>query len=630
MKRTLLLASLVLMLWIPGRAWVYPEHRHITLLAIRGLDTAYRAELDRLWSIARKGFESRLDLSVADAGLGLKPPFIDFAAWPAIAGDHSNSPENLLYNVLQTNWIMKVANVGAILEQGLRNARNNSDRINRISDSDTRLMHADPQYVSRADANTGHFMLALPSPGTTAAEYFNSCSLAGAKINLVGIYTWFHMSALQIAAQIPNSNAEEKPQLILAALADEAFALHFLEDAFSSGHVAGIWGDAAQRKGTHDYYNENGLEVTNWRGEREVLMGDGYMREEDAIIAAGTVRLSLEQLISASMKETQPGSNKTGMVDARPDTFDVRIALLMPPPRPDTAHAGCFLKVLSQLPVPGLANGLGQLPRFRSEIGPFIGIAPAARLSFFNRGFSPAQNISGAVPDLELALRIGFGMEGVLNESGDGLVFLEFGGREDGASTMSFDKNPTLNQFGSVFSAIPSRDAFYFRLHLPFFLIPGDLILATPILLFTSPETLERMLMTAGNGGLIPWQTGLITPIGRFQFVLGREIGLTFFGTDSRRDAFMMPDPATPGGQILIGMNSTQIDFPILEYRLMRTFASRQRANLVLQFNGGVDIPGDVLVTYPTTATKPAVRSIWFVGFRLAFDWRYYFNRNKS
>ena len=45
-------------------------------------------------------------------------------------------------------------------------------------------------------------------------------------------------------------------------LADEAFALHFLEDGFSAGHVAGIWGNAALRKGTHDYYDEHGLEVT--------------------------------------------------------------------------------------------------------------------------------------------------------------------------------------------------------------------------------------------------------------------------------------------------------------------------------------------------------------------------------
>ena len=45
-----------------------------------------------------------------------------------------------------------------------------------------------------------------------------------------------------------------------------------------------------------------------------------------------------------------------------------------------------------------------------------------------------------------------------------------------------------------------------------------------------SPETYTGMAVTAGNGGLIPWQTGWATRVGRFQFVLGRELGATFYG----------------------------------------------------------------------------------------------------
>jgi len=56
------------------------------------------------------------------------------------------------------------------------------------------------------------------------------------------------------------------------AFADEAFALHFLEDTYAAGHVAGTWGDASQRKGTHDFYNANGLEVRTWdNAERKRL-----------------------------------------------------------------------------------------------------------------------------------------------------------------------------------------------------------------------------------------------------------------------------------------------------------------------------------------------------------------------
>jgi len=37
------------------------------------------------------------------------------------------------------------------------------------------------------------------------------------------------------------------------------------------------------------------------------------------------------------------------------------------------------------------------------------------------------------------------------------------------------------------------------------------------------------MAVQSANGGLIPWQAGIATRIGRFQFVLGGEVGLSFY-----------------------------------------------------------------------------------------------------
>jgi hypothetical protein len=110
----------------------------------------------------------------------------------------------------------------------------------------------------------------------------------------MGVYAWFHLSALQKAGRLANEqlSGEQRRSLSRSALFDEAFALHFLEDVFASGHVAGTWGDAAQRKGTHDFYNQNGLETFTWGGSNTsvVLMGDAHMRPEDAKIAADAVR----------------------------------------------------------------------------------------------------------------------------------------------------------------------------------------------------------------------------------------------------------------------------------------------------------------------------------------------------
>ena len=73
-----------------------------------------------------------------------------------------------------------------------------------------------------------------------------------------------------------------RPAFVLAMLADEAFALHFLEDTFAAGHVSGTWGSTSQRKGTHDFYNANGLEVQTWSEQAEslVIMGDAHLRPE--------------------------------------------------------------------------------------------------------------------------------------------------------------------------------------------------------------------------------------------------------------------------------------------------------------------------------------------------------------
>jgi hypothetical protein len=77
-----------------------------------------------------------------------------------------------------------------------------------------------------------------------------------------------------------------------------------------------------------------------------------------------------------------------------------------------------------------------------------------------------------------LPFRLGLGLEGVLNESSDGQAFVEFGMREDAATN------------GSV--RIPGRGALTTRLRAPYWLIPGDLLLAAPILAFTSRKSCRR------------------------------------------------------------------------------------------------------------------------------------------
>jgi hypothetical protein len=624
-KTILLLISLIILINFSGKAWVYPEHRDIALLAIQKLEPEYRSILDKLWAEARVGYEERLTEAVIDATQSIKPTHLDFASWPAISGDHSCSPENLLYTVLQTEWILKVADIAAQLKIDIANAKNRSSHVNALRDSDLKLQRADPEYATRAGSNNVHFLLARPNVNSTAKEYILSCLVQGAELNALGAYAWFHVSALYKAARYANENlsAEERSALILAAFADEAFALHFLEDVFASGHTAGTWGDASQRKGTHDYYNEKGLEVVTWDGERLILMGDAYIRPVDAEIAALTIKMSLEQFIdAANEKSTLNYKSDLHSSVNLPDSFNVCRNNFMPIRKLEDDNLRQMLSdVLVKTPVPGLATGLGELPRFRTELGLFIGVVPSLRTSAISGGFGVEQKNAGAVGGLDINVRIGLGIEGVLNESGDGLVFLDFGWRQDGPSTQSFGSTPLLIQGGQITSAIPGRDALNIRFRMPFYILPFDLIIASPILLF-APDVFTSMAVIAGNGGLIPWQTGIATSFGRFQFILGREIGAALYGGGDNLDAILVPENAQT---ILLNYKSIQFDFPVLEYRPFRTFSLDQSSSLVVQLNFGVDLPYDEVVVLPAGAEAPDLKPVWSIGMRIAFDWRYYF-----
>jgi hypothetical protein len=67
------------------------------------LDPPHRHALDALWANAREGDASRLCAEPAAGDQGKKPSCIDLAAWPAIAGDHSCSPKELLQTVLASD-----------------------------------------------------------------------------------------------------------------------------------------------------------------------------------------------------------------------------------------------------------------------------------------------------------------------------------------------------------------------------------------------------------------------------------------------------------------------------------------------------------------------------------------------
>jgi hypothetical protein len=592
-------------------AWVFPEHRDIAVLAVQRLDPKQQAALQELWSEARSGHEARLCEQVADTAQGAKPTCIDYAAWTAIAGDHSCSAGDMLNIVLDAPWILGVAGVSARLKARLAAAERHDQRVNAVRGSDMALQRTDPEYVTRASSNNAHFMLARPDVAMEPKAYAALALGPTADLNSVATYAWYHLRALVKAAHLAHSGvgSQNRAQAVRAALADEAFALHFLQDSFAAGHVTGTWGNTAMRLGTHDYYNQHGISAVTWNGHHFVALGDANMRPEDAERAAAAVRDSLAQLLTAFEGKGEV-SMSDDLQDIEPEGFDVCHQPHFPAMAGNAGDLRTLVPVVEQTPVPALAAGIGELPRFRAELGPFIGLSTALRGGALAGGFGPTQSGASASGGLDAAVRLGVGLEGVLNESSDGLAFLEFGLRQDA---------PTR---GSV--RIPGRGALTLRLRAPYWLIPGDLLVAGPVMALISPRKLQKMAVQAANGGLIPWQAGVATRAGRFQFVLGREVGLSFYRHGDDHPFLILTPGVPPLDVTAVAVTSLQVEFPILDYRLFRTFSLNQSSGLMIQPYLGFDTPTGSSVVSPLGAATPHLHTIITGGIRVVFDWRHY------
>jgi hypothetical protein len=349
------------------------------------------------------------------------------------------------------------------------------------------------------------------------------------------------------------------------------------------------------------------------------------MRSRDAERAALAVRKSLEQILDVVAGEI----NLYQTIDKEndsffPDTLNVCASNYLPAGRNLGIFSSLIHEVVEETPIPGLGEGKGEFPRFNAELGPFFGFTSALRAGWHRGGFLNNEDNSGFIAGIELAVRLGIGLEGVMNESGDGLIFVDVGILRDATSTLNIGNDPAFEEFGAVTAAIPSRSAIITRVRMPFWLIPFDLLLAAPVLAVTSPETLTRMAVVAANGGLLGWEAGIATSVGRFQVILGREAGIYFYG-HGKDDDRVLYFPEEKEDLYLLDIRSIRVDVPILEYRNFRTFSRNQSSSLHIQLYAGLDIPTRVEVIAPENADVPNARSVWHFGIRASLDWRHYF-----
>jgi hypothetical protein len=159
-------------------------------------------------------------------------------------------------------------------------------RTNALRTSDSRLQRAIPSTATRAGSNNAHFLLARRDTGMEAGDYA-ALTLRAAPISAPSAST--ATSPERVAEGLalgerPQLAPAERAALARAVLADEASRCTSCRTSFAAGPHRRNVGGCVAAPGTHDFYNQNGIEVFTWAGGSRsiVLMGDAHMRREDA------------------------------------------------------------------------------------------------------------------------------------------------------------------------------------------------------------------------------------------------------------------------------------------------------------------------------------------------------------
>ncbi len=617
--------SLATVLPSAASAWIYPEHRDIATEAIDRLSPADRAVLEKLWSEARQGYAAPLCEPFSAGEQGVDPKCLDFAAIPAMAGDHSCSPAQVLEVVLPSPWILDVARVSAETRAALADSTRREERLQAAATNNLKLQVVDPEYATRAGANNAHFH--LPRTGDDVLQFVRASVVEGAPLNALGLYAQYHIAALALAQQLASGAipAADRVAAVRDIVALEGFSLHWLEDIFASGHSVGTWGSAAWRKGTHDRYNEFGIDTVDWSGRTVIAFGDGWMKPADSARASIAVADSLRQLVGALRPGDALGTLALGWGPgpAVVRVFDSCKEMGQPVSKGSPEMVAHFQEQVGRMPRPALGPGEVHVPRYRDELGPFVGVYGelSGGVSWGSAAKTSATGSVGA------GIRLGFGSEGLTGSVGTGIAFIEAGFEAETSQQNGCGDAPGCSVIGTaaLFPQLPGRTGLSLGMRMPFWLIPGDMLILGPVLALASPAALSKVGVEAASGGLIPYAQSFSTGAGYFQVVAGREARAVLFGYFN--DVLgVVPGGTLPDGSnpyAVVQFKAVQLEFPVLEWTPFRTFATQLTFAAQLQLGFSVGLIASQEVLYPVGATFSTGPG-WSIWLRGVFDGRYF------
>ena len=231
---------------------------------------------------------------------------------------------------------------------------------------------------------------------------------------------------------------------------------------------------------------------------------------------------------------------------------------------------------------------------------------------------------------LAAGLRAGYGADSLTGTPGTAVMFVEGGLQMAAAeSTKCEGEGCDLVGTSNLFPSMPARTGIRTGLRLPFWVIPGDMLLLIPVLGLVAPEALADVGLAAASGGLIPYERTILTGAGTFQLVAGREVQGTFYGFlgSANLPLFIAPIGENADGTTRYGVvsqKSLALAFPIIEWTPFREFATQLTFAGCLQLGFGVEVPLETRVLYPEGVSSPDAPVAWSVFLRGQFDGRYF------
>jgi len=287
----------------------YQEHKKIG-------DEAFTAAID---SLRRSNGDTAIT-SLVEQYIGMKPDSngyayrlndllsVSFGDLSALSGDHVDNPLSLI-NFLFTP-LSKTRETVLHIHNAIKRGGDEVD--------DIELYNIDGSYLTLAARDLSHFYKygftleehikefkkehliqlqcdVLPTfPWLKATPSYHTVIKSLENVNAICKYITLHSFALFLADTAgycaKNGNKKTARSLLQYALFFEGYASHYLQDAFSSGHLVVrrslIGAFLNDDKTFHDLYGKMGIDVTNLRGDRWVSYGDREMNK----IAGGLYR----------------------------------------------------------------------------------------------------------------------------------------------------------------------------------------------------------------------------------------------------------------------------------------------------------------------------------------------------